>query len=311
MTSFPTLSISKTYLTNRSRINHLIDEYLSVERLSDHLNDLSTQFTHPHQRPWGPVHWQEMDQTQIVGIDPEVFLELLAGAAEVESPIRSYSRESWDYLQHFHPKMATFLGGTYGPDQSIQVVGIWEKEERQHTPVLKKIYQQLTGMQLTLKPNTVQGYHSSTDLQADIYHHLVSRLSSEWSAISLYLWLMAHSTGALHGAISQILQDEVNHLAKFWGFSRWAFGRSFQEQFLASTHTVAQLFKHHEQERTHGSQAINPNHLLTQLSESVELVFTFLRVMVRIRRWNAELSPSYLTHLFGPQPLVTDDLTAA
>lgn len=293
------------YLTNRSRINHLLDEYLAVDHLSHHLNDLTTQFSNPHQRPWGPIRWQAIDPTQIVSIEPEIFLELLAGAAEVESPIRSYSRESWEYLQNFHPQMATFLGGTYGPEQSIQIVGIWEKEERQHTPALKKIYQQLTDQTLTLKPNTVNGYHPSTTPHQDVYRHLVSRLSSEWSAISLYLWLMAHSTGALQQAISQILQDEVNHLAKFWGFSRWAFGRSFQAQFLASTHNAIQLFKHHGQERSHGTQALNTHHLLHQLSESIELVFTFLRVMVRIRRWDAELSPSYLSYLFGPQPLET------
>ncbi|MEO0378061.1 MAG: hypothetical protein AAF329_26385 [Cyanobacteria bacterium P01_A01_bin.17] len=300
---------SKTrYLTNRSRINILIDEYLAVDHLSHHLNDLSTQFVSPHQRPWGPVHWQAIDQTQIISIAPDIFLELLAGAAEIESPIRSYSRESWDYLHHFHPQMATFLGGTYGPDQSIQVVGTWEKEERQHTPALKKIYQQLTDQQLTLKPNTVAGYDPSTNPQQDIYQHLISRLSSEWSAISLYLWLMAHSTGALQQAISQILQDEVNHLAKFWGFSRWAFGRSFQKQFLASTHTIAQLFRHHAQERTHGTQVAKTNQRIHQLTESIELVFTFLRVMVRIRHWDTELSPSYLKHLFGPRPLETKRL---
>ncbi|MGF1601276.1 MAG: hypothetical protein ACFCU8_04525 [Thermosynechococcaceae cyanobacterium] len=304
MTSTPILSLSPTrYLTNRSRINYLIDEYLAIDCLSNHLTDLKAQFITPYQRPWGPVYWQEINPDQIVSIDPEIFLELLAGAAEVESPIRSYSRESWDYLQQFHPEMATFLGGTYGPDQSIQVVGIWEKEERQHAPALRKMYQQLTGHQLTLKPNSVQGYHASNNLQDDIYHHLVSRLSSEWSAISLYLWLMAHSTGALRGAIAQILQDEVNHLAKFWGFSRWAFGRSFQEQFLAATHTVAQLFKHYEQERSHGSQALNTHQWLHQLSESVELMFTFLRVMVRIRRWDTQLSTRSLNHLFEPRPL--------
>jgi hypothetical protein len=305
MTATQIPSLSKSYLTSRHRINTLIEEYLAVERLNHHLHDLTTQFTDPSQRPWGPVHWQAIDPTQIVGTAPDLFLELLAGAAEVESPIRSYSRESWDYLQHFHPQMATFLGGTYGADQAIQVVGIWEKEERQHAPALRKMYQQLTGEQLTLKPNTVTGYHPSTNPQADVYHHLISRLSSEWSAISLYLWLMAHSTGALQQAISQILQDEINHLAKFWGFSRWAFGRSFQEQFLASTHTVAQLFRHHAQERTHGSQAVETRQLLNQLSESVELVFTFLRVMVRVRHWNAELSSSSLNHLFGPSPLLS------
>ncbi|MGB7413630.1 MAG: hypothetical protein WA902_05425 [Thermosynechococcaceae cyanobacterium] len=59
MASGQPLRLSPTrYLTNRSRINHLIDEYLAIDCLSYHLTDLKTQFFTPHQRPWGPVHWQ-------------------------------------------------------------------------------------------------------------------------------------------------------------------------------------------------------------------------------------------------------------
>ncbi|MEG5047568.1 hypothetical protein QUB26_24115, partial [Microcoleus sp. B4-C1] len=43
---------------------------------------------------------------------------------------------------------------------------------------------------------------------------------------------------------------------------------------------------------------------LKQLSLVLELTFTFTRVMVRLRRWNRELSRSYLRHLFGTAPMV-------
>ena len=133
------------YFAIRGRINRLIERFLSPETLSACLTDLPIQFTQPHQRPWGKVNWKDIHFSQIKGIAPALFIQILAGAAEIESPIRSYSRESWDYMRSLHEPMAHFLGGTYGEDESIQVVGIWEKEERQHCPALSKIYQQLTG----------------------------------------------------------------------------------------------------------------------------------------------------------------------
>ena len=146
------------YLCIRSRINQLIEKYIAPVILSEHLTDLPVQFTQPHQRPWNRIDWKGIHYSQIRGIDPALFVQILAGAAEIESPIRGYSRESWDYMRSLHEPMAHFLGGTYGEDESIQVVGIWEKEERQHCPALKKIYLQLTGHKLSIKPNAVAGY---------------------------------------------------------------------------------------------------------------------------------------------------------
>jgi hypothetical protein len=59
----------------------------------------------------------------------------------------------------------------------------------------------------------------------------------------MYIWLMAHSTGALQMAISQPLQDEVNHLAKFWGIARWSFGNSALSNAIATTKQLLQLSK--------------------------------------------------------------------
>jgi hypothetical protein len=290
------------YLQMRSRINHLIGRYMDCDRLSGHLADLPLQFTQPHTRHWEPIDWQGISTAQIIGINPQIFTQLLASATEIEIPIRGYSEESWHYLQSLHPQMAEFMGGSRHPDGSIQSLGVWEKEERQHAPALSKIYQQLTGDRLCPKPSHVTGYCPTNDALAATKQHVVTRISTEWGAAAVYLWLMAHSTGALQQAIAQPFQDEVNHLAKFWGFGRWAFGASYGQQLQGSTQSLLALTRHHQGNRTYGGDLVNRSRSAEELGHTIELAFALMRVMVRIRTWNSELSGTYLRHLFGNLP---------
>ena len=275
---------------------------MSVDRLSDHLSDLSTQFSQPHTRHWEPINWQAINPTQIIGVNLKVFTLVLSGATEIEAPIRDYSRESWQYLQALHPEMAHFVGGLRYDDGSLQTPGVWEKEERQHAPAFSKIYHQLSGEKLQPKPNSVTRYSPTEAPWEAVQDHLISRISTEWGASAVYLWLMAHFTGALQQAIAQPLQDEVNHLAKFWGFSRWAFGASYGKQLQGSTRNLFSLAKHHQEERTQGNELLHSGHSTKELAHAIELNFSLMRVMVRLRNWNLELSPSYLRHLFGASP---------
>jgi hypothetical protein len=140
------------YLQTRARINSLIDRYMSLEILSDRVSDLPQQFYNPQPRAWEPIDWQAINRDQIIGIKPEIFLQILASAAEIEAPIRNYGRESWCYLQHIYPEMARFMGGVFNANGNILEIGVWEKEERQHCPTFRKIYQQLTAEKLQVKP---------------------------------------------------------------------------------------------------------------------------------------------------------------
>jgi hypothetical protein len=239
-------------------------------------------------------------------VDPDLFIMLVAGATEIETPIREYSQETWNYMRSIHPGMAYFIGGTQNPDGSIATLGAWEKEERQHAPTFKKIYHQLTGEKLQLKPNSVNEYQSTNSALAAVSTHTLSRISTEWGAVSIYLWLMAHSTGALQQAIAQPFQDEVNHLAKFWGFSRWAFDGSYYGQVKGSTKSLMSLAKHHRGERTEGGNVVGK----ATTVDAIELAFVFSRVMVRVRTWNRELSHTLLTHLFGANPIALALLAA-
>lgn len=290
------------YIHTRARIKRLINQYLAIDLLSDHLSDLPSQFTQPHQRHWEPICWQQIDRSQIIGIDPALFLQVLAGATEIEAPIRAYAKESHDYLYRVHPQMAKFMGGEYAEDETTLTVGIWEKEERQHAPAFSKIYQQLTGKKLTPKPNSVVGFQPTDDAWADLHSHMISRITTEWGAASVYLWLMAHSTGELQQAIAQPFQDEINHLAKFWGFSRWAFADSYFKQLRGSVRNLILLLKHHKGERTNSNDLLSRTKRLQSAVLAVELTFTMVRMMVRLRHWNQELSYSYLKHLFGKSP---------
>jgi hypothetical protein len=288
-----------SYLQIRARINHLINRYINVETLSDRLADLPMQFVLPQTRHWEPIDWQAINSSQILGVDPKLFALVLSGATEIEAPIREYSQESWQYLQALHPEMANFVGGARHDDGSIQTLGVWEKEERQHAPVFSKIYQRLTGEKLQPKPNSVADDQSTDHPREVISQHLISRISTEWGATAVYLWLMAHSTGALQQAIAQPLQDEINHLAKFWGFSRWAFGASYRQQLQGSTRNLVALAKHHQGERTHSDELLNSSRSVEELTNAIGLAFSLMRVMVRLRSWDQELSSSYLRHLFG------------
>jgi hypothetical protein len=294
-----------TYLQMRARINHLINTYLSIDTLSENLSDLPAQFKNPRMRPWsGSIDWRSIGPDQIIGVDPQLFALILSGATEIESPIREYSQETWQYLQNLHPEMAQFIGGTLKADGSIQSLGVWEKEERQHAPLFGKIYHQLTGDKLQPKSNSVQVVPSTDQSWAQIQEHLVGRISTEWGATAVYLWLVAHSNGALQEAIAQPLQDEINHLAKFWGFSRWAFGSTYGGQVKGSARNLLSLVQHHRRERTHSDDLVNSKRSMEELSNAIELTFSLMRVMVRIRAWDQELSNSFLKHLFGEVPKI-------
>ncbi|MEH2421715.1 MAG: ferritin-like domain-containing protein [Nostoc sp.] len=215
--------LSPDYLQTQRRIHSLIDKYVAVEKLHDRLQDLPIQFTNPQSRPWKLIDWQTINRNQIIGLDAEVFLSILIGAMDTEAPIRGYTQTSRQYLEKLHPQMARFVGGTVGEDGELLELGLWEKEERQHTPALIKIYTQLTGEKITPKLRTVRSYLPTDDAYEDLYRHGLHRIATEYGATCLYIWLMAHTTGALQNVLEELAQDEINHMTKFWGFGVWAF----------------------------------------------------------------------------------------
>jgi hypothetical protein len=207
----------------QQRTKALTQRYLSLEHLSDRLNDLPQQFDNPQVRPWQKISWQDISPEQVMGIDLDVFLKILIGAINTESPIRDYTQASRQYLETIHPSMAKFVGGSIAPDGRLQELGLWEKEERQHTPALSRIYSQLAGEKPLANPHKARPFGAFSDPRSALYRHGVHRVATEYGATCLYLWMMAHTTGALQQVLQELLIDEVNHMTKFWGFGCWAY----------------------------------------------------------------------------------------
>lgn len=287
-----------SYFQIRARLCHLIDAYLAPNILNQHLIDLPQQFTQPRPRPWQAIDWQAIHPEQIIGINPQLFLSVIAASVEIEAPIRAYSQLSRQYLAEIHPAMTHFLGGCYNNEGKLIEMGVWEKEERQHAPAFRKIYRQLTGEDSAPQPNSIVTLPSSGNLVADAYRHSLRRMTTEWSAVAVYLWLMAHSTGALQQAIAQPLQDEVNHLAKFWGISRWGFQDALSHRCAGMVMQFVHMFEHHRGDRTAGQRVFS----LRNLGYGPELGAAYWQVLQRLCCWHGQLSQGMLHELFGERP---------
>lgn len=292
------------YFQLQGRINYLVDRYLSFEKLHDRLKDLPIQFENPQPRPWKYIDWQVIDRYQIIGIDLDVFLSIIVGAMDTEAPIRGYTQTSRQYLEKLHPQLAYFVGGKAAEDGSMLELGLWEKEERQHTPALLKIYSQLTGKKINPTLHTVRGYQPSNDPYEDLYRHGLHRVATEYSATCLYLWLMAHTTGPLQAVLEELALDEINHMTKFWGFGIWAFPDS---SFTRIGGTLIQNMKLNPmQKNTHSSLICTLHRMMGvlnwkswSLTNKATFTFTFTHSMCKLWRWSNSLTPEYLQELFG------------
>ncbi|MFN6482035.1 MULTISPECIES: ferritin-like domain-containing protein [unclassified Nostoc] len=287
------------YLQTQRRIRSLIDKYIAVEKLDDRLQDLPLQFVNPQPRPWKHIDWQTINRNQIIGLDANVFLSILIGAMDTEAPIRGYTQTSRQYLEKLHPQMARFVGGTVRENGELLELGLWEKEERQHTPALIKIYTQLTGEKITPKLRIVRGYLPTDDAKEDLYRHGLHRIATEYGATCLYIWLMAHTTGALQDVLEELAQDEINHMTKFWGFGVWAFpdtGLMRIGRTLIKTRSLN--YQRNNLMRTLRRMMGTLNWNAWSLTNKTTLLFTFAYTMHRLWSWNNTLTPKYLQDLF-------------
>jgi hypothetical protein len=292
-----------SYLELQQKINHLVDRYLSFAHLDDRLADLPEQFIQPQPRPWQAIDWQAIQREQIVGIDVEVFLAILQGAIDTEAPIRHYTQTSRQYLNHLHPAMAKFVGGTLHPDGTLHEPGMWEKEERQHTPALIKIYAQISGAKPTPVPHNARPYHPPADPRAALYKHGLHRVATEYGATCLYLWLMAHTTGALHDVLEELTQDEINHMTKFWGFGIWAYPETSAWQVCKTLLHTSHGTLTYTRDR---SSLLGTLHRMTQelawhrwtWSNRATFAYASLRTLQRLWAWSNMLQTEQLSTLF-------------
>jgi len=291
------------FFQTKARINYLIGQYFSVEQLEDRLKDLPAQFANPQPRQWSKINWQDTNSDCVVGIDLAIFLSIIKGALDTEAPIRDYSQTSRQYVEPIHPTMAKFVGGIVSADGKTIELGLWEKEERQHTPALAQIYRQLGGAKITPKFRTAKTYQAWQNPYQDLYQHGLHRVVTEYSAACLYLWLMSHSTGALQQVLGELLQDEINHLTKFWGMGMWLYPNGNEQlikYLLGQIHTILPVFYKTNQKSQSNLKSTFQRMILilnwqswSVLSRG-ELIYTFIWVLKRMWHWSSQLTPEYL-----------------
>ncbi|MEO0455622.1 MAG: ferritin-like domain-containing protein [Cyanobacteria bacterium P01_A01_bin.114] len=288
----------------QTRINQLVGEYLAIATLQSRLEDLPQQLLTPTPRAWQRIEWDAIATPQIVGIQPDIFIKILAGTIGTEAPIRGYTQASRQYLAHFYPAMARFVGGRLSDTGDLIELGLWEKEERRHTPALSRIYKQLTGQSPQVTPHSARPYSPSADLKKDLYRHGLHRIATEYGATCLYLWMMAHTTGTLQSVLAELLIDEINHMTKFWGFGLWAYPDS--SFFKIGQTLFSALQEKWRNPHIQGSLLHTLGRMTQELkwaewsfTNQASLMYTFGRVMYQLLQWHSRLTPEYLRALLG------------
>jgi hypothetical protein len=290
-----------------ARIRHLANCYLTEAQLRDRLEDLPRQFQRPQIRPWPALPWRQVHADQLQGIDRATFCALLQGTIDTEAPIRGYTAASRQYLQDLYPAMAEFVGGQVDSKDQVLSVGLWEREEKRHTPALIKLYTIIQGESPTVTPHPARPYRLTEDPHGALYRHGLHRVATEYGATCLYLWMMAYSTGPLQTVLAELLIDEINHMTKFWGFGQWAYPDSGLGKI---SKTLGQgLMQKLRNPHTQGSLIHTLRRMMAELAwdqwrpaQRVAMIYSFDQVMRRLWRWHRTLTPTYLNQLFGPHP---------
>jgi hypothetical protein len=282
------------------RAKNVADCFLTRQIINLRISDTKSQILQPQMRPWerNAFDWKKISKDQLLynqKSDPNFYNQFLSAvltASEVEAPVNSrtpgYGGESFFYIQPLFPKFAEFVGGkrTYDAGNLVREgeKGVWEQEEFGHSNHFKRVYKELSGAEpAEFKPQDVSELTYTSKPVERIKKHLQMRISAEVSATVAYIWMLSHTTGDLQRAIAQPFEDELGHLAKFWGFYRWAFKESnFIETGYIVTKRLADLLVQNSGSRTDAAE-------LTQVSNAVKLEIGAIakRVMETMAQWDA------------------------
>lgn len=287
------------------RIATLTQRYVTLDHLQNRFEELPQQFQNPCPRPWVKIDWAAIDPDQIRGISVATFCRILVGTINTEAPIHGYTQASRQYLERFYPAMAQFVGGQVDAAGRSRALGLWEIEEKRHTPALVALYQRLSGQKPQIIPHSARPYSPSGDPRQDLYRHGLHRIATEYGATSLYLWMMVYTTGPLQAVLGELLIDEINHMTKFWGFGRWAYPHTGLHTI---TLTLGQaMVQKLRNPQLQGSLWHTLRRMMAELSwadwsptQRLTLIYSFDQVMRVLWRWDATLSRAYLDSVLGP-----------
>jgi hypothetical protein len=198
--------------------------------------------------------------------------------------------------------MARFVGGTGDRAGHSPELGLWELEEKRHTPALIALYTKVSGSKPTLSPHTARPFALSNNAREDLYHHGLHRIATEYGATCLYLWLMAHTTGPLQAVLAELTLDEINHMAKFWGFGRWAYPHIDLRHITLSL--GRSLIQKWHNPQLQGSLLHTLRRMMLELAwphwsytHRLTFLYTLAQVMRVLWQWNSTLTEPYLNAL--------------
>ncbi len=289
-----------SYLQIRERINYLVKKYLSAGVLYSHVHNfylsLKTPYNKSHHQP---IDWQKINLDLVAGISDDLFIDKIIGAAKLEMQSYDFDVEIQAYLQAVNPQITCFLENSLpisSPQSKFIINKVNRIDECQESSLFRKIYKKLTGNELKIQKNAVNNHKFKNNLKEEIYNNVLNHILNEWNAISIYIWLMAHSTGELQKIIVQPLQNEIHYLAKFWSISYWAFKDSFIYSLQKRTKNITDFIQTHEQiQSKKENQTLELDHAL----HFVEVTFTFTSVMMQLYQWHKTLEDIYLENLFA------------
>lgn len=153
------------------------------------------------------------------------------------------------------------------------------------------MYQQLTKSKAIANVRIPKSYQPSTNPKRDLYHHGLHRIATEYSAVSLYLWLMSRTTGTIQQIIGELLEDEINHMSKFWGFGKWLYPNS------APSGNPIKGLKHLATTINRMTGVLHWDSWA--MAHKIELIYSFSCVLQQMWAWSNSLSPDYLQSILG------------
>ena len=119
---------------------------------------------------------------------------------------------------------------------------------------------------------------------------------------------MVHTTETLQQVFAELVQDEINHMTKFWGFGVWLFPESYPSKIRRTLSEAIAFKKLTQQNHLRSTAHLNRTFQRMMgvlywnswsLSNKAELFYTFISVLHRLWRWNSSLTSEYLQQLLG------------
>ena len=120
--------------------------------------------------------------------------------------------------------------------------------------------------------------------------------------------MMSYTTDTLQQILGELLEDEINHLTKFWGMGMWLHPNSAEQlikYLLSEIHTILPVF--YESKRRSSIKSTFERMMLVldwqpwSVSSKGELIYTFIWILKRMWYWSSQLTPEYL-HLCCASP---------